>query len=64
MKRTTPVVLQGTHQGTFASFPPSGKVLTLTGMGFVRIADGKMVELWSSQDTLSWAVQLGLKVQR
>src|SRR5579872_3464092 len=56
-------VLQGTHLGTFAGFPSSGKQLTLTGMGFIRIANGKMVELWSSQDTLSWAVQLGLKVQ-
>ena len=56
-------VLQGTHLGTFAGFPPTGKLLTLTGMDFIRIADGKMVELWSSQDTLSWAVQLGLKVQ-
>ena len=56
-------VLRGTHQGTFAGLPPTGKLDTLTGMDFIRIADGKMVELWSSQDTLSWAIQLGLKVQ-
>ena len=54
---------RGTHQGRFGPFPPSGKEVVLTGMDFVRIADGKLVELWSSQDTLSWAQQLGLKFQ-
>lgn len=29
-----------------------------------RIADGKIVARWSSQDTLSWAMQVGLKVQQ
>lgn len=48
-------VLRGTYLGTFAGFPPTGKEAVLTGADFVRIADGKMVELWSIQDTLSWA---------
>jgi predicted ester cyclase len=52
--------LRGTHQGTFGPFLPTGKEVVLTGMDFVRIADGKIVELWSSQDTLAWAKQLGL----
>ncbi len=52
-------VLRGTHRGTFAGFPATGSEAVLTGMDFVRIAGGKMVELWSSQDTLSWARQLG-----
>ena len=56
-------VVRGTHQGTFGRFPPTGKEVVLTGMDFMRIADGKLVELWSSQDTLSWAQQLGLKLQ-
>lgn len=56
-------IARGTHQGTFGPFPPTGKEAVLTGMDFVRIADGKLVELWSSQDTLSWAKQLGLKFQ-
>ena len=33
------------------------------GMDFIRIADGKLVELWSSQDTLTWVQQLGSKLQ-
>mgnify|MGYP001277197965 CR=1 FL=1 len=57
-------VLRGTHLGTFAGFPPTGKENVLTGADFVRIADGKIVELWSIQETLSWAQQLGLKISR
>lgn len=57
-------VLRGTHLGTFAGFPPTGKEDMLTGVDFIRIADGKMVELWSIQDTFSWAQQLGFKISR
>jgi steroid delta-isomerase-like uncharacterized protein len=55
-------VLRGTHLGIFAGFPPSGKECVLTGVDFIRIANGKMVELWSTQDTLSWAQQIGFKI--
>src|SRR5262249_48204513 len=50
---------QGTHQGAFAGTAPTGKSVRLTGTDVVRIADGKLIELWSSQDTLNWALQLG-----
>src|SRR5947209_1474463 len=56
--------LRGTHLGTFTGFPPTGKEDVLTGAGFVRIADSKIVELWSIQETLSWAQQLGFKISR
>jgi steroid delta-isomerase-like uncharacterized protein len=55
--------LRGTHQGTFGPFAPTGKQAVLTGMDFLRIADGKIVEVWSSQDTLAWAEQLGVTFQ-
>ncbi len=55
-------VLRGTHQGTFAGFAPTGKEAVLTGVDFIRIVEGVMVELWSSQETLSWVLQLGAKV--
>jgi predicted ester cyclase len=55
-------VLRGTHQGTFAGFAPTGKEAILNGVDFIRIAEGVMVELWSSQETLSWVLQLGAKV--
>ncbi len=56
-------VLRGTHAGSFAGLPPTGKEVVMTGMDFVRIADGKVVELWSSQDTLSFLLQLGATIQ-
>jgi steroid delta-isomerase-like uncharacterized protein len=54
-------VLRGTHTGTapFAGIPPRGTRIALVGMDFVPIADGKMVELWSCQDTLGLLQQLG-----
>jgi len=55
-------VIRGTHQEVFAGFPLSGKEVILRGMGFIRIANGKMVELWNGQDTLSWVLQLGAKL--
>ena len=55
-------VLRGTHQGTFAGFVPTGKEAILTGVDFIRITEGMMVELWSSQETLSWVLQLGASV--
>jgi steroid delta-isomerase-like uncharacterized protein len=57
-------LLRGTHLGTFAGFPPTGKEAVLTGADFIRLANGKMVELWSTQDTFSWAQQLGFKISR
>ncbi len=56
--------VRGTHLGTFAGCPPTGKEAVLTGADFIRIADGKIAELWSYQDTLSWVLQLGMKIQR
>lgn len=52
--------LRGTHYGPFGPFAPTGKQVVLTGMDFLRIAEEKIVEVWSSQDTLAWAEQLGL----
>ncbi len=57
-------IMRGTHLGTFAGFTPTGKEDILTGVDFIRIADGKMVELWSTQDTFSWVQQLGFKITR
>ncbi len=56
--------LRGTHLGAFAGCPPTGKEVVLTGADFIRIADGKIAELWSCQDTLSWVLQLGMKIQQ
>ncbi len=55
------LTLRGTHLGTFAGFLPMGKEDILIGVDFIRLANGKIVELWSIQDTFSWAQQLGFK---
>lgn len=57
-------VLRGTHLGDFAGFPPTGKETVLVGADFVRIVDGKICELWSTQDTFGWAQQIGFKISR
>jgi steroid delta-isomerase-like uncharacterized protein len=41
---------RGTHKGPFAGSAPSGKPVTITGMVFWRIADGKLVERWATLD--------------
>ena len=55
-------VFQGTHQAAFAGFPPTGKEVIFEGMDFIRIADGKLVELWTCQQTLDFLLQLGVKL--
>jgi steroid delta-isomerase-like uncharacterized protein len=50
--------LTGTHTGTYAGIPATGKEITLTGMDFVRIRNGKIAELWSNQDALGMLRQL------
>ena len=41
--------VRGTHQGAFLGTPPTGKPVTVTGIGVIECADGKMVEKWKTQ---------------
>jgi steroid delta-isomerase-like uncharacterized protein len=50
---------QGTHQGVFRGIPPTGRVVTWTGIRIFRIAEGKIVEHWANWDDLSLLQQLG-----
>jgi steroid delta-isomerase-like uncharacterized protein len=52
--------IRGTHTGTYGGIPPTGKKIVLAGMDFVRVSDGKIVELWSNQDALGMLRQLGV----
>jgi steroid delta-isomerase-like uncharacterized protein len=52
--------IRATHTGTYGGIPPTGKKIVLTGMDFVRVSDGKIVELWSNQDALGMLRQLGV----
>jgi len=54
--------LTGTHRGAFGPYPPTGKVVTMTGIAIHRVADGQMVEGWGCFDTLGTMQQLGATV--
>lgn len=50
---------RGTHGGEVAGIAPTGKDVTVAGVTISRIIDGKVVEDWTSWDTLGMLVQLG-----
>lgn len=49
----------GTQEGQMGPFPPSGKRLTVDFGSHLRIADGKIAEMWVTWDNLYGLVQLG-----
>lgn len=55
-------ILTGTHQGAFLGVAPTGKAVTVTGIGVVRLADGLMVERWQNMDSLGLLQQLGATI--
>jgi steroid delta-isomerase-like uncharacterized protein len=65
----TEIEFSGTNKGTlqFAStapkIPPTGKKVTGKGTYFLRIRDGKIVELHTYPDTMGLMMQLGLMTQ-
>jgi steroid delta-isomerase-like uncharacterized protein len=59
-KVATRKTFHGTHQGEFMGIPPTGLQVSIGLIGIVRIADGKVVEHWSIEDTLGMMQQLGV----
>lgn len=53
------VISSGRHTGEFIGFPPTGKTFAVEQIHIYRIAEGKIVEHWSSRDDLSQGMQLG-----
>ena len=53
---------RATHTGhiPFLDLAPTGKEVTVTGMGFYRFEGGKIVEMWRINDNLGWLQQLGV----
>lgn len=49
-----------THSGSFMGIPPTGRVVTLSGIDIHRIRDGKMAEHWHVVEELQMMQQLGL----
>lgn len=50
---------RSTHKGEFMGIAPTGKQTTSTGVSFLRIVGGKIVEEWSEWDMLSIMQQIG-----
>lgn len=51
----------GTHTGKpFFGVEPSGRKFEITGISIYRIAGGKIVEQWASEDEMGLLVQLGV----
>jgi steroid delta-isomerase-like uncharacterized protein len=51
--------IRGTHRGTFASIPPTGKPVTVNRIAIFRLADGRIVENWAQVDMLGLLQQVG-----
>jgi steroid delta-isomerase-like uncharacterized protein len=51
---------QGTHEGELMGIPPTGNQVTVTGIEFDRVSDGKMQETWVNYDALGMMQQLGV----
>ena len=51
---------RGTHQGPLLGIPPTGRPITVKGMEFHRVRDGRVAESWISDDIPGILVQLGI----
>jgi steroid delta-isomerase-like uncharacterized protein len=52
--------LTGTHQGTFQGIPPTGQPITIIGLEFNRVVNGRFLEHWSMFDNLALLRQIGV----
>jgi steroid delta-isomerase-like uncharacterized protein len=57
---TTRWSARGTHQGELMGMAATGKQATVTGITIDRIVEGRLVESWTSWDTLGLMQQLGV----
>jgi steroid delta-isomerase-like uncharacterized protein len=53
------ITMSGTNTGSFMGIPATGKHVSFTGIYIARIADGKIVEHWGEEDSVSLLQQLG-----
>jgi predicted ester cyclase len=50
----------GTHRGEFLGEAPTGERMEVEEVFFLRVEDGKFVDFWALEDSLSRMRQLGL----
>jgi steroid delta-isomerase-like uncharacterized protein len=58
-KVMTHVVTRGTFTGPFLGYPPTGRVVEITGVAVHRIVDGKLAEHWANADMAGFMHQIG-----
>ena len=56
----TRLTLSGTHRGPWRGAEPTGRRISMALMMFFRFENGRLVELWESDDQLGLRQQLGL----
>lgn len=56
----TRLTLSGTHEGVWAGSEPTGRRVSMALTMFFRFEDGRMVELWESDDQIGFRKQLGI----
>lgn len=49
----------GTHQGEFFDVPATGRQVSVEGMNFYRLEDGRITDVWTQFDGLGLMQQLG-----
>jgi steroid delta-isomerase-like uncharacterized protein len=54
------ITMSGTNTGSFMGIPPTGKHVSFTGIYIARLANGKIVEHWGEEDSVSLLQQLGV----
>lgn len=51
--------MSGTHRGEFNGIPPTGRRISVGGVGLFRMAGGRIAEEWPQDDLLGLMQQLG-----
>lgn len=51
--------ITGTHRGTFQGTGATGRQITMEGLDFSRVADGKILEHWAQFDMIGLMQQIG-----
>lgn len=56
------VTYRGTHRGTWAGIPPTGRMFSMLGLDLWRIEDDRIVEHWHVTDHLDLVFALGGRI--
>ena len=51
--------MTGTHNGDFLGVPPTGRPVTMKGIDFSRVVEGKIAEHWAQFDVIGVMQQIG-----